>query len=61
MTLHILEMIFTADIKCVHILLSELNCKKCISIYGQTLEYDLTYYGLGPNSGLKNSELLIFF
>ena len=32
--------------------LAELRCKKCISICERSLNYDLIYSGLGPNSGL---------
>ena len=50
-----------ADMIFVHILLSELKCKKCIIIYGKSLDYDYIYSGLGPNSGLKKSVLQCIF
>ena len=30
--------------------LAELKCKKCVSIYERSLEYDSIYSGLEPNS-----------
>ena len=38
LTLQIKGMIFTADIICVHILLSELNCKKNALVYMEEVQ-----------------------